>query len=431
MNSKARKICLLIGLLVILATLLTACQLNDTLDDKLEQYNLKAKITYNANGGSVNGNELTSADVYYREGDKAFNAGIGEKIDGTFSVIRENYTLIGWFYPQKNEDGSLKYNERTNLVELGDAFDFATYVAKAGDEIELYAKWAKNQSIKYVLASESLIGNKLVYTMDDKTITKLAYRQIQDDEDETAYEESYVIESEEFGIYTSIEERNDDPLDGEATNYSFVGYYSDAECKTPVKWPIARTDSGEDIIVYAKYLPSEWTVVSTKDEFASIFTRKNNSGKYYLKNDIDGGGRKVNIVADKTFSGVIMGNGFTASNFIFANTAISRIGSFALFGEIKSGAVIENITLKNISMSLAPSKNVSVTAYFLALDIANDATFTNVVLDGGTMTVNLGASNSKWLNRPIDSDVCPLYQGSDGTSIDGLTITNAPTLSVL
>lgn len=430
MNSKARKICLLIGLLVILATLLTACQLNDTLDDKLEQYNLKAKITYNANGGSVNGNELTSADIYYKEGDKAFNAGIGDKIDGTFSVIRENYTLIGWFYPQKNEDGSLKYNERTNLVELGDAFDFATYVAKAGDEIELYAKWAKNQSIKYVLASESLIDNQLVYTMDDKTITKLAYRQIQDDEDEIAYEESYVIESEEFGIYSSIEERDDDPLGGVAKNYSFVGYYSDAECTTPVKWPISRTDSGEDITVYAKYLPSEWTVVSTKDEFASIFTKKNNSGKYYLKNDIDGAGKKINLISDKTFSGVIMGNGFTASNFVFTQTGIT-MANLAMFGEIKSGAVIENITFKDFSMSLTASKNARITAYFLALSIANDATFTNVVLDGGSMTVNLGASNSMWLNKPIDSNVCPLYQGSDGTSIDGLTITNAPTLSVL
>lgn len=428
MNSKARKICLLVVMLVILASILTACQLNDTLEDKLNQYGLSAKITYHANGGFVNDNNaLLSADVYYKDGDKAFNVGIGEKKDGTFSVVRENYTLQGWYYPQKNEDGSLKYNERTNLVELGDAFDFSAYVAKAGDAIELYAKWVKNQSIKYVLASESLIDNKLVYTLDDTSITKLAYKELADDEDPTEHEAKYVIKSEDFGIYEYVSERSSDPLSGKANNYSFVGYYSDAECTTPVEWPIYRTGGDEDIVVYAKYLPSEWTVVETVDDFASIFRKQNNNGKYYIKNNIDGSDKVITLLMDTTFSGMIKGNGFTVSGFTFEAGGIKN-NSVSIFGEIASGAVIENITLKDFRVNLVANRNAKLTAHFLANDIANDSTITNVVVDGGAMKVNLRSNNSSWKNVPDDKTQCPLYVGGENADIE---VVLAPTLNVI
>lgn len=419
MNSKAKKICLLAVMLVILATILTACQLNDTLEDKLNQYGLSAKITYYANGGSVNGNNsLSSAELYYKEGSKAYNAGIDDKTDGTFSVSRENYSFIGWYYPQKNGDGSLKYNEKTNLVELGEAFDFENYVAKSGDAIELYAKWAKNQSIKYVLASEVLIGDKLVYEDDAKdTITKLAYKDIADGEDEN----TYVIASEDFGIYEYVNERSGDPLGGLATNYSFVGYYSDAECQNPVKWPIYRTDEERDIIVYAKYLPSEWTVVSTADEFASIFSKEDNTGKYYIKNDIDGTGKTVTLKANATFNGVLNGNGFSVSNFTF-NGNVNNYARASIFGDIAENAEIKDITFNNTNVSFVASRNANITVYFFASDIEDDANITNVVINGGNMEVFLTNGTPTWLNS---TETCPLYNGSER---QGITVVEMPTL---
>lgn len=427
MNSKAKKICLLVGMLVILATILTACQLNDTLEDKLDKYGLSAKITYYANGGNVNDNDsLDSADIYYKEGNKAFNVGIDEKLDGTFFVARNNYTFQGWYYPQKNEDGSLKYNEKTNLVELGEAFDFSNYVAKAGDAIELYAKWAKNQSVKYVLASESLIGNKLVYKNDDDTITKLAYREITDDDEEGEYDATYVLKSDNFGRSDYVSERTKDPLGGEAKDYSFVGYYSDAECKNPVKWPIYRTDEESDIVVYAKYLPSEWTVVKTADEFAKIFNKANNTGKYYIKNDIDGTGKTINILANATFAGVINGNGFTVSGFTFKNGGVANYATVSIFGNIASGAVIKDITLKDSMLNFVANKKANIMAYFFANTIADDATLSNIVIDGGEMKVNAReVNNSSWVNK---QDTCPIYNGSE---VSGITITNAPSLKVV
>lgn len=429
MNSKAKKICLLAVMLVILATILTACQLNDTLDDKLDKYNLKAKITYYANGGTVNGNNaLDSAELYYKEGDKVFNAGIDEKTDGTFSVTRENYSFIGWYYPQKNGDGSLKYNAKTNLVELGEAFDFKNYVAKSGDEIELYAKWAKNQSIKYVLASETLIDNKLVYEDSNKnTITKYAYRKIADDEDENEYENAYVIKSEDFGIYEYVSERGKDPLGGTAKNYTFVGYYSDAECKTPVKWPIYRTDAEEDIVVYAKYLPSEWTVIKTRDEFAKIFTKTNadsnltNNGKYYIKDDIDGMGTKIAIKSNTSFKGVIYGNGFTVSNFTFQNIAVGNLEETSIFGNIASEAVIKDITLKDIDVNFYASRSANINVYVFANEIDENATISNVALNGVNVKININSGNASWMNR---AESCPLYNGSghQGITADNMTL---------
>lgn len=437
MNSKARKICLLVVMLVILASILTACQLNDTLEDKLDKYDLKAKITYHANGGNVNDTiGLSSAAVYYKEGDKVYNMMVDKKKDGTLSVSRDNYTFVGWFYPEKNEDGSLKYND-DDLVELGDAFDFSSYVAKDGDSIDLYAKWVKNQSVQYLLATEDMINNQLVYTDNNQTITVNAGECVSVE----PFEKSY------------IEEKTMDPLMNKASDYSFVGYYYDAECKNPVKWPIESTNEDKDITIYVKYVPSEWTIIKTAAEFASIFGEQVDedgkefyaydpsnkekyyesiTGKYYIKNDIDGtitgtdGAEDtcitIHVATDITFSGVIMGNGFTVSNFSFQNDSVASYSSASIFGDIESGAVIENITFKDINVSYKANSKAKILAYFFAGDIKDDATISNVEIDGGTMTVNLTQDKSAWLN---ETEMCPIYSGNDK-----ITITTAPTLEV-
>lgn len=418
MNSKARKICLLVVMLVLFASILTACQLNDTLEDKLDKYDLKAKITYHANGGNVNDTiGLNSAAVYYKEGDKVYNMMVDKKTDGTLSVSRDNYTFVEWCYPQTNEDCSLKYND-DDLVELGDAFDFSSYVAKDGDSIDLYAKWVKNQSVQYLLATEDMINNKLVYTDNNQTITVNAGECVSVE----PFEKSY------------IEEKTMDPLMKKAEDYSFVGYYYDAECKNPVKWPIESTNEDKDITIYVKYVPSEWTVIKTATEFASIFGEQSDkddkvfsayesiTGKYYIRNDIDGTDITIKDAKDVTFSGVIMGNGFTVSNFTFQNDSVASYSSVSMFGDIESGSVIENITFKDINVSYKANNKAKILAYFFAGDIKDDATISNVAIDGGTMTVNLVNPSTMWLN---EAETCPIYNGNDK-----ITITAAPTLEV-
>lgn len=409
MKSKVRKIGFLIALLVLVAATLTACQLNATIDEKLDKYGLSAQITYHANGGRINGNEtLYFADVYYKEGSKALNLGIDEK-NGSLSVVRENYSFIGWYYPAKNADGSIQYtNEEKDEVVLSDEeFDFSSYRAKTGDEIHLYALWMAEQQVNYLLAPEDKIDNKLV--IGDKT-----YLANVNDADNR-------LREEKFDSQISISKPKD-PFNGKATNYTFVEYYTDAECTNPVKWPVKRTGESTDIIIYAKYLPSEWKAVRTASEFSKIFSAMNNTGKYYILNDIDGKGMTIDVKANATFSGVIEGNGYTISNVTFNNAKLQNSNVASIFGRIISGAKIANITLKDCKTNFKANTNSNIYAYYFAESIADDATIANVKIDGGELFVNTLSEGSSWLNS---AESTPLCNGGE----DRLTIVKAPALT--
>lgn len=395
MNSRVKKTSLLIILLVIVAMMLTACKLNDTLEDKLNENNLVAKITYHVNGEGckVSGNEtFNSADIYYQAGSKAFNVGVDTTVD--FSITRENYNLSGWYYPATNEDGSVKYiDKEKDIVELGNPFDFSTYVAKSGDEIDLYAKWSKNQGIVYVLATEEMIGNQLVYG-------------------EKTYEAGDVLKNEDFGIYEYIDIPNGDPFGGKS-GYTFVGYYSDAECKTPLPGRVNRTGEEEDVKIYVKYLPSDWTVIDDDTDFANIFSATD--GKYYIVKDLDG--TKVNEItlsANATFSGIIKGNGHTIANFKFKNGTIIDFDTLSVFGEITSGAEISDITFRGLNVSFSANRK-QFEAYFFASKIQDGAKISNVTIDGGTMEVK----SKLWLN---ENDGWVI-----GTAHEGITVGSEPT----
>lgn len=406
MKSKVRKIGFLIALLVLVAATLSACQLNDTLEDKKEEFNLNAVISYHANGGRIEDNEnLLFANIYYRAGDKAMNLGIDQITDGNCSVVRSNYTLEGWYYPARNADGSIIYeDEQGDIAQLGNKFDFSTYTIKENDDIVLYANWLRNQKVNYLLAPEDKIDNKLVVGENVYTVGGTP------------------VSESNFDRYSSIGEPTMDPLFGEAKNYTFVGYYTDAECTVPAKWPIKRTADGTDTNVYVKYLPSDWTVISTVNDLYKMFGKTVNTGKYYLKNNIDGKGMDINVAASATFSGMIEGNGYTISNVTFNNAKLQNSNVASIFGRIISGAKIANITIKDCGTNFKANFNSNIYAYYFAESIADDATITNVKIDGGELFVNTLSEGSSWLNN---ADNAPLCNGGE----DRLTIVNAPTLS--
>lgn len=384
MNSRVKKASLLIVLLVIVAMMLTACQLNDTLEDKLTENDLVAKITYHVNGeGSKVGQNSTfkTADMYYQAGSKAFNIGVDECVE--FNITRDNYTLAGWYYPATNEDGSIKYiDEENDIVELGDAFDFSTYVAKSGDVIDLYAKWFKDQGLVYVLVADDLDNNQLVYG-------------------ENTYEEGDVLKNEEFyNGYINLPTEDPLNLNGDTrSGYTFVGYYEDAECRVPCSGRVDSTGEEEDVKIYAKYLPSGWTVIKNPSDFEKIFavTDKEINGKYYIANDIDGKDEDaITIFAGTQFKATIKSNGFTVSNFKFTSDTLSPIKreTVSIFGDITSDAIIRDITFSNFNVSVISTK-ARFYAYFFASEIDKDATISNVFIDGGTMD----ATSSNWGNK--------------------------------
>lgn len=413
MASKVRKVCLLIAVLLIVTATLTACHFGNTLEGDIEKYDLKAKITYHGNGGFINDNDaLEYAYVYYKEGDNAFNIGTDTLVSGTLFIKRENYTLLGWYYPAKNDDGTLKYtDEEKGIVAVDKEFDFANYKAKEGDDIDLYALWLPNQKVEYILAAEESINNQLV--VGDKTYTV----------------GGEALKIEDFGTKDSISQPSKDPFFGAvADNYTWAGYYEDPECTIPVTWPVHRTTEEGNIKIYAKYLSKDWTVINNADDFLAIFGAKatstskyyvgneNVSGKYYIAKDITFGTDYLQVAPNSTFSGVIRGNGHTLSGLKVQTFRVSS--TISLFGNVTSGAKIEDIILQNCNVSYTLANNAYINAYLFASSIDEGATISNVVIDGGSIKVNAGATGALWINK--STNIVELINA--GTLHSGITV---------
>lgn len=405
MKSKIKKPLVLIIMLILLAATLTACQFGITLEGEKEQYGLTAKITYHLNGGTQVDNS-DHLDMYYKTGDVAIDLGFDEMTKGTINVQRNNYSLVGWFYPATKEDGSIDYvDEEKGIVNVDKnrAFDFKTYRVAEGDEIDLYAYWLPNQKLEFVLANEETLNNQVVVG-------------------ETTYLAGGApLKVEEFGRDTYINKSMYDPLYGNV-NYTFVGYYEDVDCTTPVKWPVERTNEETNIKVYAKYLPGDWTVIETVMDLKEVVGKYVNKGKYYINNDIIANGYVIEISENATFNGTIRGNGHTISGITFKKASIKNGSYVSMFGTIGENAVIKDITFKDCKGDFAANKDCSISAYFFADDIYNAAVLSNVKIDGGELIVD--ARSGEWKNA---SEICPIYRGEAGR--EGIEVVNAPTVN--
>lgn len=409
MASKTRKIVFVIAIFLLVATMLTACQLGTTLEGELEKFDLKAKVTYHANGGIINDtNNIESADVYYKDGDPILNLGTDKILDGSFFVKRDNYTLVGWYYPLIDGNGEIVYekdadgNPTTKPESAGD-FDFKNTKAQAGKEYNLYAHWMRNQRLEFLLAGDYTIDNKLVAG-------------------EKVYNVGDTLKEEDFGSSTYIEEALNYPLKDVLSGYTFVGYYYDAECTQAVDWPVYRTGGEENVKIYAKYLSGDWTVISNSTDLSKIFGKANANGKYYIKNDIVyNSNSAITVMADAKFTGEIRGNGFTISGVKFKNSAVRNNQTVSMLGSIESSAKISDITFKNCTAEYVASFNSFVNAYFFASTIADGASITNVTIDGGEMKVTATNKGSNWANS---STVCPIFEGT----CDGIVLANVPSV---
>lgn len=409
MTSRLKKIVLVIGLLILASTLLTACQLGTTLEAEKEKFGVDAVITYHGNGGFINAiNTQSYADVYYNEGSLAMNVGTDQVVNGTFFVERANYTLVGWYYPELDDENNLVYEDAKNeIVKIDETkpFDFKNYRVAAGDDIDLYAYWLPNQKLEYVLAAESSIDNTLI---------------VKDE----MYVAGDIIRLEDFRTSTKIYAPTPDPLLGAATGYNFAGYYWDEQCTDPVTWPIARTNSGSNLRIYVKYLSLDWTVIANASDLSKLFGNKTNNGKFFIKNDInvtsdsivgsDNTSKYITLVANSSFSGEIRGNGHTISGLYVRNRAVANSEAVSLLGSIESGARISDLTIKDFKIEFYANSDASIEAYLFASTISEGASISNVKIDGGELLIRT-QNGASWSNQQELAPICK--GGCDGISV--------------
>lgn len=414
MISKAKKTVLLALVMIGVLCFFAGCQFGPTLEGEKNKYDLSALITYHANGGTFNNNK-DYADLWYKDGSYALNVGL-VSVKGDISVTYSNHTLEGWYFAQTDENGDVVYTDDTKTtVKLGDRFDFKTALQK-GDQIHLYAHWVADQQLKFLLASEESIGNKLAYG-------------------DVTFNVGDVLNAQYFDASGRIEQPSLDQITqsyDSPDGYVFAEYYYDEECTSPVIWPVNRSESEEvdSVSVYVKYLSDEWTVVKSANDLKKMFgVNAASDGKYFIKNNIETSYSYTKITANvnATFSGEIRGNGYTISGVSFTQAKVGAGESVSLFGKIAATAKIFDLTLKDFKLEFTANEGASVNAYFLASEIETGATIKNLTVDGGSMRVRLYEGmtcNGKIPDKENPGD-CPIT----GTEYGGIAIKAAPEMN--
>ncbi|MBQ7948403.1 MAG: hypothetical protein IJ284_01435 [Clostridia bacterium] len=361
---------LIVFLLAILSLFVFAgCSMGESLEEILETRNLNPQVTYYTNGGQFE-NKNRKKDIYYSVGSKALNIGVVTPVSGSIEITRANFEFVGWYHVAEVID------EESGLCELGEAVDFSVPLEE-GDHWIVAAKWRALAGLKVVMACED--GKTISGTAAGKNGGAVSYKN-----GDTLGEIEYDSKDEIVSSATTPEK-----VFFKVKNkaYTFVGYYTDAKCTTPVTWPIKR--GVEQQTIYAKYVAGDWTLVKDSQDVYDMFEALRNGAnkRYWLCNDIDSANSALDFSVAK-FAGEINGNGYTIKNLTVNKTVSATEPAVALFGAIEETAVLKDITFENVNFNVTMKLTTfQASVYFAFLSKAEGATVSNVNLSG-KMTVD-------------------------------------------
>lgn len=408
MSSKIKKIILVVCIAICGLFILSACE-SHTLESEKDRYDLTVDITYHANGGEFNNND-NKALICYQDGSYALNLGSDNIIYGDIILKYDKHSLVGWYYAETDSDGNVIYeDEKKGLVKLSDQkFDFTKPLEK-GDVIHIGAKWLADTKLEILLANESVISNELTYN----GIT---------------YKSGDVVSSYQFDVSGKVSKPSRDPMTNKRNGpegYVLAEYYYDIDCTKIVEWPVESSEENENVQIYAKYLSDEWTVIDNQTGLYQMFTVANNTGKFFIKNDINASSEQIKNVENIVFSGEIRGNGYTITGLTVRNVSVGEGGHASLFGTITKDAKISDLTIKDFKVEYTNSTqptNASISASFLAKEIQDGATIENLKIDGGEMKVRIYGDVTLNGSDPILITEFPII--SIDSSSDGIEVIN-------
>ncbi len=405
----------IIALLMLLFSVfaLAGCgKLNNTLDDVLNQYDVKSQVTYYAGeegwfGKAANGELVRTLDLYYKSAQKPFAVGMSEVTSGSLNLESNDYEIVGWKIVQTDTEGKPLFADEGKVVPLttDEYFDF-TKTLEDGRHYYIAAVWQKKEMLDIKLLNESL----------SFTLEEMQY----------SYSAGDVLQSVSYGTGTSIS-RISNPLKTDGA-YTFLEYYADAEGTTVASWPIQRNGTGENKVIYAKFLEGEWELLKEASDVRKTFSSSNLKGNYYLCNDIDCS--SLSSLAPLTsFAGTLEGNGYKISNLKFYKAQIRDGSEYAIFGQVKETAQIKNIIFENVNVTYKTMKTGETKLYLAFTKLENGATVENVAFDGGSITVELGTEFyvSNMMGSVGDEWTFTNWQFGGFTSDEtytGITVTN-------
>lgn len=408
---KSRKLVLITVFAFIAAMCLFAgCKLNSTLDDILDKYDLTARVTYFLNGGQFE-DKTQIKEMYYSAGTMPYDISVNRPNSGSAQLDDKHGSVFtGWYAVKLSDDGNPLYNDSSEYVE-GEKFDPAKGIQMAEELFDFSIELKEGDH--YFVCGDWIEVPKLLINLALEDCDSLTDAMGNEYKPGDTINETYITGDVYFPGRNLLD----------TNDYTFIAYYLDENCETPVEWPlVAPEDNEEDLTIYAKYIKGKWTIVENTTGITTMFSSSGGSGNYYLLNDIDCSSLTVNYRS--TFSGKIRGNGYKILNLTVTSSSMLAQNAFAsVFGTIRSSAEITDVSFENLTAKFSVRSNVWASVYLVCRSIEDGAKISNFTV-GGKLDITLGensylnnGSEDTWLFGGFDSDGdCTSIKVSSGTT---------------
>lgn len=310
-------------LLVCALLSLQSCKDNDALAG-IEADGYVCRVTFDLCGGRANESEQ---QVYLARKDSLLIE-LGK--NNTTAPVRSGYR-VKEYYVKEEQNGAVV--ERT--------WNFDT--DRVTGDITLYCRWMKDYTIQVLYGENNAQSSEIVIA-----------------------NESGVLESLSSPKWTG---------------HTFVAFYYDAAYTSPVSFPYQHAQNDEQPMetLYAKFLEGNYRIVRKASDLKTISA----GAKYYLLNDIDMEGQKVSL--PDTFSGEIIGNGYTIRNLSVTKSQSKMGEAFGMFNRLADQAKILDVTFEDLTVTVKldnEQNNMLIYLGTLAGTCDDGATLENVTISG-------------------------------------------------
>ncbi len=411
-NRKIKKIAVL-GLLLALciagvAFAATKCSKDTSPYKGYSEAGYSFSVKYDANGGTFTTNTDTLIDTYNindlpanEDGQKVaslLDPNSSARGNQAYLAAKVGYYLAGWYQVRteiKDEDGNVTgyiYSGKCDFENAKLYIDPDKNYNPEKPVVTLYAAWVPSLTYEfYSVDGEGntvLIGTKDMNPIGSSEITVPAYNP-----------------------ETGVVDINDFPY---LQNNTYSEIYTDKECTEKITdATIAHTGSYDDstatvanptMKIYCKLLDGIHVRVDSADK---LIANANLNGVYTLEGDLDFSGKRwPEVFSEGSFSGKIIGNGYSIKN-VTLEQSNNSVTSFGLFGQISEGAVIKNVTFDNITVNVKAGSRLNANIGIIAGVLA-DGVMDSVKLKNSKMVVYTKQIASGTVIKPDYGLVCAL-----------------------
>lgn len=377
-------------LLLILVLFAAGCSQTETPYQINDAENFTVSVKYDAGDGTFTTNTSVIVDAYNVADLKTNSDGKAQvalvapesavRGKNAFTAVNNGYFLAGW-YAERTENGT-DANGNPQYI-YGGKWDFeadrltvdpnAPHTS-AEPVLTLYAAWVPLFEVRFHdLATGETLDS---YTFNPVDVEGILVPQWD--------ESTGAIEMHAFP---------------KRSGYTYAAAYYDAAGRQAVGADALThpgtvneaTGTAENPVldVYVDWMEGEWYHIYNVEQFLDNASVK---GSYVLHADLDFAGKIwPTSLMYGTFGGTIEGNGHTISNVSIEQTNNSKTNA-GLFGSLTETAVITDLHLQGVSVTIKSGTRMAGTSYgLLAGTVSDKATFTNVTIADSVLQIDSSA----------------------------------------